>query len=67
VVTSHALSFTNRSPALLPPDRVRRRGATCSVSRVERIDFQENAVEIQFRTDGLTSLVEDFKSAKEAA
>jgi site-specific DNA recombinase len=34
---------------------------------VERVDVQEDAVEIQFRVDGLRSLVEDFNSGREAA
>lgn len=34
---------------------------------VERIDVQEEAVEIRFRIDGLASLVEDFKNDREAA
>jgi site-specific DNA recombinase len=34
---------------------------------VERIDVQEDAVEIRFRVDGLASVVEDFKSDREAA
>jgi site-specific DNA recombinase len=34
---------------------------------VERVDVQESAVEIQFRVDGLRSLVEDFNSGREAA
>jgi site-specific DNA recombinase len=34
---------------------------------VERVDLQEDAVEIRFRVDGLASLVEDFKSDREAA
>jgi site-specific DNA recombinase len=34
---------------------------------VKRVDVHEDAVEIQFRVDGLTSLVEDFKSDREAA
>jgi site-specific DNA recombinase len=34
---------------------------------VERVDVQEGAVEIQFRIDGLASLVEDFKGDREAA
>jgi site-specific DNA recombinase len=34
---------------------------------VERVDVQENGIEIRFRVDGLASLVEDFKSEREAA
>jgi site-specific DNA recombinase len=34
---------------------------------VERVDVQEDGVEIRFRLDGLASLVEDFKSEREAA
>jgi hypothetical protein len=34
---------------------------------VERVDVQEDGVEIRFRVDGLSSLAEDFKSAQEAA
>jgi site-specific DNA recombinase len=34
---------------------------------VERVDIREDAVEIRFRVDGLASLVEDFKSDREAA
>jgi site-specific DNA recombinase len=34
---------------------------------VERVDVQEDAVEIRFRVDGLRSLVEDFNSGREAA
>ena len=34
---------------------------------VERVDVQENGVEIRFRVDGLASLVEDFKNDREAA
>jgi site-specific DNA recombinase len=34
---------------------------------VERVDIQEDAVEIRFRVDGLRSLVEDFSSGREAA
>jgi site-specific DNA recombinase len=34
---------------------------------VERVDVQEDAVEIHFRVDGLRSLVEDFNSGREAA
>jgi site-specific DNA recombinase len=33
---------------------------------VERVDVQEDAVEIQFRIDGLASLVEDFKGQEAA-
>jgi site-specific DNA recombinase len=33
---------------------------------VERVDVQEDAVEIQFRVDGLASLVEDFKGQQAA-
>jgi site-specific DNA recombinase len=34
---------------------------------VERVDVQEEGVEICFRVDGLASLVEDFKNDREAA
>jgi site-specific DNA recombinase len=34
---------------------------------VERVDIQEDGIEIRFRVDGLASLVEDFKSDREAA
>jgi site-specific DNA recombinase len=34
---------------------------------IERVDVQEDAVEIRFRVDGLRSLVEDFNSGREAA
>jgi site-specific DNA recombinase len=34
---------------------------------VERVDVQEDGVEIRFRVDGLASLVEDFKNDREAA
>jgi site-specific DNA recombinase len=34
---------------------------------VERVDIQEDGVEIRFRVDGLASLVEDFNSDREAA
>jgi DNA invertase Pin-like site-specific DNA recombinase len=34
---------------------------------VERVDVQENGVEIRFRLDGLASLVEDFRNDREAA
>jgi DNA invertase Pin-like site-specific DNA recombinase len=34
---------------------------------VERVDVQEDGIEIRFRVDGLASLVEDFKSDREAA
>jgi site-specific DNA recombinase len=34
---------------------------------VERVDIQEDGVEIRFRVDGLASLVEDFKNELEAA
>jgi DNA invertase Pin-like site-specific DNA recombinase len=34
---------------------------------VERVDIQEDGVEIRFRVDGLATLVEDFKSDQEAA
>jgi site-specific DNA recombinase len=34
---------------------------------VERVDVQEDGVEIRFRVDGLASLVEDFKTDQEAA
>jgi site-specific DNA recombinase len=34
---------------------------------VERVDVQEDGVEIRFRVDGLTSLAEDFKNDREAA
>jgi site-specific DNA recombinase len=34
---------------------------------VERVDVQEDGIEIRFRVDGLASLVEDFKNDREAA
>ncbi len=34
---------------------------------VERVDIQEDGIEIRFRVDGLASLVEDFKNDREAA
>jgi site-specific DNA recombinase len=34
---------------------------------VERVDIQEDGIEIRFRVDGLVSLVEDFKHEQEAA
>jgi site-specific DNA recombinase len=34
---------------------------------VERVDIHEDGIEIRFRVDGLASLVEDFKSEREAA
>ena len=34
---------------------------------VERVDVQENGIDISFRVDGLASLVEDFKNDREAA
>jgi hypothetical protein len=34
---------------------------------VERVDVQEDGIEIRFRVDGLASLVEDFRSDREAA
>src|SRR5207302_1247700 len=34
---------------------------------VERVDVQEDSLEIRFRVDGLASLVEDFKDHREAA
>ena len=34
---------------------------------VERVDVQEDGVEIRFRVDGLTSLVQDFSNEREAA
>jgi site-specific DNA recombinase len=34
---------------------------------VERVDVQEDGIEIRFRVDGLASLAEDFKSDREAA
>jgi site-specific DNA recombinase len=34
---------------------------------VERVDVQEDAVEIRFRVEGLRSLAEDFNSGREAA
>jgi site-specific DNA recombinase len=34
---------------------------------VERVDVQEDAIEIRFQVDGLASLVEDLKSGREAA
>jgi site-specific DNA recombinase len=34
---------------------------------IERVDIQEEGIEIRFRVDGLASLVEDFKNDREAA
>jgi site-specific DNA recombinase len=34
---------------------------------VERVDVQEDGIEIRFRVDGLASLVEDFREDREAA
>jgi site-specific DNA recombinase len=34
---------------------------------VERVDVQEDGVEIRFRVDGLASLVGDFRSVEQAA
>lgn len=34
---------------------------------VERVDVLQDGVEIRFRVDGLASLVQDFKSDREAA
>jgi DNA invertase Pin-like site-specific DNA recombinase len=34
---------------------------------VERVDVQEDGIEIRFRVDGLASLAEDFKNDREAA
>jgi DNA invertase Pin-like site-specific DNA recombinase len=34
---------------------------------VERVDVQEDGIEIRFRVDGLASLAEDFKTDREAA
>jgi site-specific DNA recombinase len=34
---------------------------------VERVDVQEDGIEIRFRVDGFARLVEDFKGDREAA
>jgi site-specific DNA recombinase len=34
---------------------------------IERVDIQEDGIEIRFRVDGLASLVDDFKNDREAA
>ena len=61
VVTTLTLSFMNRSPALLPPDRVAAsRGDLLRVTcRADRFPRERGGT--QFRPDGLTSLVEGFE------